>query len=220
MKGHLRERSSGRWAIVIDGRDPQSGKRKRRWYSFRGTKRQAQVECARLIGEMKNGTAIEPSRLTVAAFLDRWLDYIKQQVSPRTHERYGEIVSIYLVPGLGGVLLTKLQAMTISGVYGAALLRGRRNGGRLSPRTVHHIHRVLKQALGQAVRWQLLSRNPAPRRSTAHRAERNEGMGRRSDGDRLGARSPASHLHASSPGRFVRLASGRDSRPALAPHQP
>jgi hypothetical protein len=29
MKGHLRERSPGHWAIVIDVRDPQAGKRKR-----------------------------------------------------------------------------------------------------------------------------------------------------------------------------------------------
>jgi hypothetical protein len=29
MKGHIRERSPGRWAIVIDARDPQTGKRKR-----------------------------------------------------------------------------------------------------------------------------------------------------------------------------------------------
>jgi len=29
MKGHIRERSSGHWAIVIDVRDPQIGQRKR-----------------------------------------------------------------------------------------------------------------------------------------------------------------------------------------------
>ena len=31
MKGHIRERSTGRWAIVLDVRDPATGKRKRRW---------------------------------------------------------------------------------------------------------------------------------------------------------------------------------------------
>jgi hypothetical protein len=29
MKGHIRERSPGHWPIVIDGRDPQIGQRKR-----------------------------------------------------------------------------------------------------------------------------------------------------------------------------------------------
>jgi hypothetical protein len=60
MKGHIRERSPGHWAIVIDARDPQTGKRKQRWHSFKGTKRQAQIECARLLTEMKNGTSVGP----------------------------------------------------------------------------------------------------------------------------------------------------------------
>jgi hypothetical protein len=29
MKGHIRERSPGHWAIVIDVRDPQTGQHKR-----------------------------------------------------------------------------------------------------------------------------------------------------------------------------------------------
>src|SRR5262249_13843682 len=43
-----------------------------------------------------------------------------------------------------------------------ALTSGRRDGqGGLSPRTVTHMHRVLREALQQALRWQLLARNPA-----------------------------------------------------------
>src|SRR5262249_33594567 len=60
------------------------------------------------------------------------------------------------------VILSKLQPAQISNAYAKALASGRRDGkGGLSPRTVHHMHRVLKQALGQAVKWQLLARNPA-----------------------------------------------------------
>jgi hypothetical protein len=67
MKGHIRERSPGRWAIVIDVRDPQTGKRKRRWRSFKGTKREAQTRCAQLIAELESGTNIDPARISVAA---------------------------------------------------------------------------------------------------------------------------------------------------------
>jgi integrase len=161
MRGHLRERSPGHWAIVIDVRDPATGKRKRRWHSFAGTKRQAQVECARLISEIQNGTSVEPGRITVAQFLDQWLEFIEPQVAPRTHERYGEIVHTYLAPALGTTFLTKLQAMAISAAYAGMLSSGRRRGvGGLSARSVHHCHRILSQALQQAVRWRMLSRNP------------------------------------------------------------
>src|SRR5262249_20056652 len=65
MKGHIRERSPGHWAIVLEMRDPETGRRKRKWHSFVGTKRQAQIECARLLTEIKAGTHIDPSRMTV-----------------------------------------------------------------------------------------------------------------------------------------------------------
>lgn len=162
MKGHIRERSPGHFAIVLETRDSANGKRKRKWHSFRGTKREAQTECARLISEMKGGLYLEPAKMTVAEFLNRWLADVKANVSPRTHERYAEIARKNLVPLLGAVALPKLQPMQISSAYGKALTSGRRNGkGGLSPRTVLHMHRVLKQALRQAVRWQLLVRNPA-----------------------------------------------------------
>lgn len=164
MKGHIRERSPGHWAIVIDLRDNSAGKRRRKWHSFKGTKRQAQEECARLISEMKAGSYFEPSKMTVAEFFERWLTHIRPNVSPRTFERYEEIAKKNLVPLLGAVVLTKLRPIQISEAYAKALAVGRRNGkGGLSARTVHHMHRVLSQALKQAVRWDLLLRSPCDR---------------------------------------------------------
>jgi integrase len=163
MKGSIRERSPGHWAIILDQRDPATGNRKRKWHSFNGTKRQAQTECARLIAAMKDGTYIEPSKITVAQFLDRWLDHIKSQVTPKSHERYTGLVKKNIVPAIGALLLAKLRPVNISEAYSAALKNGRKDGrsGGLAPRTVGHMHRVLKQALSQAVKWELLTRNPA-----------------------------------------------------------
>jgi hypothetical protein len=42
MRGSLKERSPGRWAIILDVRDPQSGRRKRKWHSYAGDKRGAE----------------------------------------------------------------------------------------------------------------------------------------------------------------------------------
>jgi integrase len=142
--------------------DAGSGKRKRRWHSFAGNKRAAQIECARLISEITTGNHIDPSRETVAGFLGRWLEHMQGQVSPRTHERYAEIVRWNITPLLGAAALAKLRPETISRAYAKALNSGRRDGqGGLSPRTVHHMHRILRQALQQAVDWRLLVRNPA-----------------------------------------------------------
>src|SRR5262249_15838493 len=133
MKGHIRERSPGHWAIVIALRDSQTGKRKRRWHSVAGTKRQAQIEAARLLTELKGGTAVEPTRLTVASFLEKWLAHIKPQVAPRTIERYAEIVAEYLLPALGNVLFSKLQTLLNSTAYGKIRSSRTKGQGRLLP---------------------------------------------------------------------------------------
>jgi integrase len=161
MKGHLKERSPGHWSIVIDVPDPTTGKRRRKWHSFKGTKRQAQIECARLISAIQTGDYLEPSKTTLAQFLERWLEHMKAQLSPKSHARYCELVRKNIVPLLGSIIMTKLRAEVIDAAYAKALASGRRDGrGGLSPQTVIHMHRVLKKALSQAVKWELLIRNP------------------------------------------------------------
>jgi integrase len=160
MKGHIRERSPGHWAIVIDTRDA-SGKRKRKWHSFRGNKRAAQVEAAKLISEAARGTALDPEKVTVREFLDRWLEHMSTQVSPRTIEIYRENVQFLILPALGNALLSKLKPDQIAKAYSEALQSGRKRGGGLSPRSVGMMHRTLSQALKQAVTWNLLATNPA-----------------------------------------------------------
>jgi integrase len=162
MKGHLKERSPGKWAIVLDVPDSATGKRRRKWHSFAGGKREAQKECARPISAIEAGSYTEPAKTTLSTFLRQWLEHMRSQVAPRTFERYEEIALKNIVPVLGAATLTKLRPEQISGAYSAALVRGRRDGrGGLSARTVHHMHRILRQSLDQAVRWGSLSRNPA-----------------------------------------------------------
>jgi integrase len=159
---HIRERSLERWAIIFSERDSATGRRKRKWHSFKGTKREAQIEAARLLTERENGTLIDPKKVRVSQFLEQWLEYVKPRVSPKSYERYSEIVYKNIVPALGGIVLTKLRPAHISHMYGMALVGGRRDGkGGLAPSTVVYMHRITKHALSQAVRWEMLARNPA-----------------------------------------------------------
>ena len=92
---------------------------------------------------------------------NHWLGHVKGQISPRSHERYTELARKNLVPLLGSIALTKLRPVQISTAYSKALIAGRRKGeGGLAPSTVVYMHRVLKHALAQAVKWELLNRNP------------------------------------------------------------
>jgi integrase len=161
MKGHIRKRGKS-WAVVLDlGRDA-SGKRHQKWHAVPGTRRDAQRELARLLNEINTGAYVEPSRMTVGEFLDRWLaDYAKPKVSPKTHERYKEMIDGHIRPALGAYLLPKLAPLQIQAFYSRALAKGRKDGkGGLSAQSVVHFHRLLHKAFAQALKWQLLARNP------------------------------------------------------------
>src|SRR5215472_2820056 len=115
MKGHIRERSSGHWAIVIDVSDPQTGKRKRRWHSFKGTKREAQVRCAQLIAEAQGGAAVSPSRIVVNQFLDRFeRDWVALHVSAASAQRYATSLS-FVRRHLGDRRLQALRPADLAG---------------------------------------------------------------------------------------------------------
>lgn len=172
MKGHIRNRGPGTWAIKVDiGKDPATGKRRTKWTTIHGGKRDAEKELRRLLGEIeKPGGFSEPSKLTVGEYLKSWLaDYAVHAVSGKTFERYKEIVDKHLIPALGAEVLIELKPLAVSGYYGKALSEGRRpskvhpakDGKRgLSAQTVKHHHRILKQAMERAVVLELIGRNP------------------------------------------------------------
>jgi integrase len=154
MKGHIRERSPGHWAIILDVRDSQTGKRKRRWHSFAGTKREAQVECARLITEIESGAAVNPSRIMLSEFLDRFArDWVAIHTTAASAQRY-KLSLAYARQHLGNRRLQEVRPADLAAFY-ATLSRS------LAPRTVRHAHLVLHKALAQAKLWGLLRDNPA-----------------------------------------------------------
>jgi integrase len=160
--GTIKEARSGVWRLRFDGPD-RNGERQQKQVTFRGTKRAAERELARLETEVGSGSYVAPVRETVAEFLERWLEaYAKTNTTARTFQRYSDIVRGHLVPALGQLTLTKLQPLHIQEYYSEALATGRRDGnGGLSAKTVLHHHRVLREALKHAVKWRLIAVNPA-----------------------------------------------------------
>ena len=154
MRGHIRKRGDRAWAVVVDiGHDPSTGKRRQKWVSAKGTKREAERKLAEVVLDLNTGTYIEPSRLTLSEFLDQWMqDYVATSVRPGTAEGYRTIVN-RLQRTLGHVRLTGLHAQDVQRYYKGLLDEG------LSAQTVIHHHRVLRQAISQAVKWDLLSKN-------------------------------------------------------------
>jgi integrase len=157
MRGHIRRRGEHSWELKYDvGTDPRTGRRVTKYASFKGTKREAQAELVRLMETVRRGEHVDPVKLTLAEYLDRWEQgWASLQVGPKTRERYVELIRLHVRPHIGALPLHKLQPVHLAELYGGLLEKG------LSPRTIGHVHRVLHKALTVAVEWSLLLRNPA-----------------------------------------------------------
>ena len=162
MRGSIQKRGKSSWRLIFDLDRDQTGKRKQKTITFRGSRRDAEAEINRILAEIKNGGFVDPVNLTIDEYSRQWLAHVATKTSTKTHERYEEIVQLGIIPHLGSMKLRNLRPMHIQNLYSMALKSGRKGGtGGLSGRTVLHYHRILKQALAQAVKWQLLASNPA-----------------------------------------------------------
>lgn len=152
-EGTIRRCADGRWEAraVVTASD---GRRVRR--SFLGRTRAAVTEkLHEALGLEARGTVQPSSRLTVGMFLEQWLDVVRPRIRPLTFDCYRGIFRRHLEPGLGQLVLARLSPRQVQ-----LFLDGRSAVGS-SPRTVAMIRAVLRQALGQAERWDLVTRNVA-----------------------------------------------------------
>jgi integrase len=162
MAGHVRRRGARSWELKFDVGVDAKGNRRIRYVTFKGTKRDAEIELARLVAQNASGEGIDPSKATVAEFLERWeRDWATANVGLKTLERYRGLLKLYVKPSIGAMRVQKLRAVHLNELYTALLRSGGKDGRPLSPRSVGHVHRVLHRALGHAATWALVSQNVA-----------------------------------------------------------
>ena len=132
---------------------PRTGKQRYLTRTVRGTKRDAEKVHADLVAQAVHGKFGETAAGTVADVTERWLEHLEPDVA-------GDRLRI---PGLpaqpdrasdGGKKIDRLRPADLDRFY--ASLRKH-----LSPASVLKVHSILRAALGQAVRWQMITDNPA-----------------------------------------------------------
>jgi len=92
-QGAIVQRGKSSWRLKFDlGRDPVSGKRQTRYVTFRGTKREAQAELTRLLNSKNEGTYVDPTKMTLAEWLEHWLSVAENGWATKTAARHRQIV--------------------------------------------------------------------------------------------------------------------------------
>ena len=153
--GNIRERTDGRWECrVTIGKNPATGKPLRK--SFYAPTQGDLVKLMKQVqADIDNGTYIEPSKLTVGAWMDIWLAEYLGGVKESTQASYKGHSKNHIKPNLGAVLLQKLTPHAVQKFYNGLSRVGK------SAKTVKNIHGVLHQALDEAVKQDYIRKNPA-----------------------------------------------------------
>lgn len=159
MKGNITKRGENSWRLKYDV-STEGERRKTVFATVRGTRKDADRELRRRLSAIDDGTHVHPSAATVTDYLKSWLDN-ETDLSPKTRERYQQLVDKQIAPHLGSIKLQKLRPVEVEDWHSKLLKQGGHEGKQLSARTVGHAHRVLHRGLARAVGLELLARNVA-----------------------------------------------------------
>ncbi|MGX9932000.1 site-specific integrase [Virgibacillus salarius] len=155
MKGSIIKRGN-KYSFVIDiGRDPVTRKRKQKRVSGFTTEKKAEEAMIDMIAELNKGGYVEPSTERLADYLDSWLAHKKKRVVHSTYLHYKGYVNNHIKPALGDIKVFDLNPRQVQNFYDSLL------DHKLSERSVHHIHRILSNALDYGARLGDLSKNVA-----------------------------------------------------------
>ncbi len=160
MRGSIKQRYAGSWSVILDlgyELNPSTGRKRRRqrWVTVRGTKRDAQKKLTDLLHDLNRGQWVEPSKLTVGEWLTEWLE---KAIKPpakrfRTHETYSRIIEKHIKPSfLSGIRLQALKAADLKRYYDGLPIGA-------ATKAIHHA--ILHSALKAATQEGLVYRNVA-----------------------------------------------------------
>ncbi len=148
--GIYQRESDGLWCASVS---VESGKRK---VLYGKTREDVASKLVTALNDVKNGLTLPSYRMTLGAFLEQWLaDVVWQRNRPNTAQGYEFYVRKYIVPELGRHQIRKLTPQQVQRFLNETHAKG------LAPRTVQYIRAILRRALNQALRWELVARNVA-----------------------------------------------------------
>lgn len=140
---------------------------KQKWESF-DTEAEAKHRKAEIEYKQGSRTFIAPSKTTVAAFLEDFVSlYGTKKWSPSTYEANTGLIRNYINPKLGSTLMQDVTSIAADRFI-SALQRTKcptyknrySKTEYMTPANIERINKLLRCAFGQAVRWDIIAKNP------------------------------------------------------------
>jgi integrase len=178
-EGSIYRRKDGRWVGQIHLGYQEDGKPKR-LYLYGRTRKEVAEKVISVLAELTKGTYIPPHPLTVADWAEKWLKLKEPELRPKTLQLYRQELGLAIPelrgegPGLGSMRLQEVKPLHIQGTLHTLAQEG------YVERTLRKVFILLKALFEEAVRLELLARNPLaslrpPRVSSKEEAPRKAG---------------------------------------------
>jgi integrase len=123
-------------------------------HSYVNTQREALASIKDLQRKQDQGIQLVTASTLMKDYLPEWLALHKNTLRPATYDGYEVMVRLYLIPRLGRYKLSALSPEIITRTWDAMIKDGH------SATVVNHCQRRLSRSLNDAVRRNLISRNP------------------------------------------------------------
>jgi integrase len=128
----------------------------------------AKARKAQLEYEFSQNTHLERNEITVCAFLHEFIEkYGEKKWVASTYDSNVGLLENYVYPYLGDTKLRSVKTKTVDDYYHMLLNRGEPvvNVGKprrekIGPSLIHDIHKVMRCAFNQAVKWEYIAKNP------------------------------------------------------------
>ncbi len=160
-----RKDANGTWSFVADVEPGPKGERRQVRRRGFPTRKAAQEALDKLRVTAREGAFVAHDRQRLGEYLTTWIESLKVAgLEESTIKSYSRNMRLHVTPYIGGIRLQALTAQHLDVLYATLLAEGWKKGGKprgLSPRTVRYIATILKSALSDAVRKDLIVRNVA-----------------------------------------------------------
>lgn len=155
-----------KYSVVYNYED-KNGVKRQKWETC-ASHAEAKRRKAEIEHQQDTGQFIPPSADTLSGFLDEYVTmYGVSTWAPSTFDGHKALIDNYIKPILGDVKLDEITPRMMTKYYkdlqtvSAVPKYGRASDSFISPHTIREIHKLLRNAFNQAVKWEMLSRNPA-----------------------------------------------------------
>jgi integrase len=144
----------------------ENGTQKQKWETF-GSHKEALKRKNEVEFQQQTDTFIPPKVYMIRDLLyDFMLLYGKNNWALSTYASNKSLIDNYINPVIGDLLVSKITTRTIDEFYNklkttvAVARNGQKNPGMVTASTIHEIHKVLRCAFNQAVKWESIAKNP------------------------------------------------------------